>query len=453
MNKILIVSHEPISANMAGPPIRMLELARALSRDFQVTLAAPNRADLPGESFATARYDDRALKSLAEDHRVVVIAGFIFPRYPFLRDVSASLALDVYDPIHFEFLGLHAGEKTLDQWNGYEEINKNFAEQMREGDFFLCASEAQRALWIGMLLANKRVNPATFAQDRTFRSLIDIVPYGLPGPLPVKKKNVLKGVYPGIGKDDFVVLWGGGIYDWLDPLTAVRAMALVRKRRPDVKLFFMGCKYPNPKVVMKSIPETIRLSDSLGLTGESVFFNDWVSYNDRADFLLESDVGISLHPESIETDFSYRSRILDYIWAELPIIATRGGALSDVVREKGMGFVVDYNDAEELAEKLLQTAGKDRVLEEFKTNIKTRRDDFSWDRAAEPLRRFCRNPSKRTDREFFSVKPAPGAAYYFQRARDIYAAKGGGQVLKSAFLFLARAVNNMVKKIQTSVSK
>ncbi len=58
---------------------------------------------------------------------------------------------------------------------------------------------------------------------------------------------------------------------------------------------------------------------SSGALGTSVFFNpDWVAYEDRGDYLLEADAGVSTHFAHIETEFAFRTRILDYLWAGLP---------------------------------------------------------------------------------------------------------------------------------------
>ena len=47
-----------------------------------------------------------------------------------------------------------------------------------------------------------------------------------------------------------------------------------------------------------------------------MFFNeDWVAYDDRQNYLLEADVGVSTHLDHVETEFSFRTRILDYLWA------------------------------------------------------------------------------------------------------------------------------------------
>ena len=57
----------------------------------------------------------------------------------------------------------------------------------------------------------------------------------------------------------------------------------------------------------------------------------------RQNYFLESDVGIITHPQHIETRFSFRTRILDYLWAGLPVISTQGDILSALVEKKETG--------------------------------------------------------------------------------------------------------------------
>ncbi len=72
------------------------------------------------------------------------------------------------------------------------------------------------------------------------------MPFGIDPTPPQPGGNVIKGVVLGIAQDDTLLLWGGGIWDWLDPLTVIRAMASLRERRPDIKLFFLGLHHPQP---------------------------------------------------------------------------------------------------------------------------------------------------------------------------------------------------------------
>jgi hypothetical protein len=44
-------------------------------------------------------------------------------------------------------------------------------DQLKRGDFFVCASEKQRDFWLGQMTAIGRINPATYDQDASLRRL------------------------------------------------------------------------------------------------------------------------------------------------------------------------------------------------------------------------------------------------------------------------------------------
>ena len=99
------------------------------------------------------------------------------------------------------------------------------------GDFFTCASQRQRDFWLGSLSALGRVNAYNYAADNLLERLISVVPYGLPSQPPRRQAHGLRGTVPGIGPFDKVVLWGGGVYNWLDPVSVLRAVDRLRHRR------------------------------------------------------------------------------------------------------------------------------------------------------------------------------------------------------------------------------
>jgi glycosyltransferase involved in cell wall biosynthesis len=250
---------------------------------------------------------------------------------------------------------------------------------------------------LGLLEATGRVNALTYNADPALRRLIDVVPFGLPASPPRHAQRVLKGVWPGIGPEDRVVLWGGGLWQWLDPLTAIRALAQVCERRDDVRLVFPGTRHPNPSVApMPMVEDAVHLARELGLLDEHVFFGDWVPYEVWPNYLVEADVGLSLHFDTVETRLSFRTRGLDYIWAGLPMVVTRGDAISDLVARFELGAVVDYRDEEDVAQALLDCL--EPGAEERAGRFDRARADLTWERAAEPLVAFCRQPYRAPDR-------------------------------------------------------
>jgi hypothetical protein len=229
--------------------------------------------------------------------------------------------------------------------------------------------------------------------------MIDVVPFGISSDPPVHTQNVLKGVLPGIGPDDKVILWGGGIYNWFDPLTLIHAVDQVVKDHPEVKLFFMGLAHPNPDVPhMRMATAAMNLAKQLGLEGTHVFFNTgWVPYEQRANYLLESVIGVSCHLEHIETTYSYRTRVLDYFWAELPVIVTRGDALSQLVEERGLGLTVAPGDVQGFADAIIRLIEDESLAHEAKLNVGKLRPELAWQQIIKPLDQFCSRPRRAPD--------------------------------------------------------
>jgi glycosyltransferase involved in cell wall biosynthesis len=263
----------------------------------------------------------------------------------------------------------------------------------------MCASEKQRDFWLGSLASAGRLNPRVYDEDESLRSLIDVVPFGLSDDDPVRTGPGIRGVVPGIAATDKVILWGGGIYNWFDPATLIRAVDLVRTKVPEVRLYFMGMRHPNPDVPeMRIAVEAVALAAELGLTGRHVFFNDdWVPYADRQNYLLDADIGVSTHFTHVETAYSFRTRVLDYFWAGLPVVCTEGDALSLVVHEREVGLTVPPEDPEALADALHRLLTDDELNASCRRNLTAVRADFSWKRALDPLLAFCRRAVRSPD--------------------------------------------------------
>lgn len=402
-NKILIISPHDITERMAGPGIRYWEFASFLGRIASVQLAAPNDHDLPqSKSFEIVTYHRKKLPKLVESCDVVLIQGYLLAEYPFLQDISQCLVVDLYDPYPLEELTSLPASQLGEEL--YRSSLATMLLQIFRGDFFICASERQRDFYLGILTALGRVNPETYRSDVTFRKLIDVVPFGLPSEAPVKSQEVLKGVIPNIEKTDKVILWGGGIYDWLDPLTPIYAMNEISKMRNDIKLFFMGLAHPQQgKVGTKMASQAVDLAKKMNLTDRFVFFNTgWVPYEQRQNYLLEADVGISTHPEHLEARFSYRTRILDYIWAGLPIVASNGDSLSDLIRQNRLGITIEPGDPKGVSEAILSILSVSDYREVYRQRSASVASTLRWQKAVQPLINYCKHPERAVDHDFMA---------------------------------------------------
>jgi glycosyltransferase involved in cell wall biosynthesis len=397
--RIVVATCDTLTPKMAGPAIRAWQIAAALSAEHDVHLVTTTTATISDSRFAISAVGDRELRELERWCDVFLFQGWVLAGRPYLQSSTKVLIADIYDPMHLEALeqGRDGGEDA--RLEAVTSSTTVLNQQLSRGDFFLCASRKQRDFWLGHLAALGRVNPRSYDEDEMLASLITVVPFGISNVPPVHRTPAIKGVVPGIGLDDLVLLWGGGIYNWFDPLTLLRAVDLLRRRVPAVKLFFMGLRHPNPDIPEMRMAVAARaLSAELGLTGTHVFFNEgWVDYDERQNYLLEADVGVSIHLDHIETALSFRTRVLDYLWASLPVIATKGDALAELIEAHGLGITVPPNDVEALEEALFRILDDDGFRKTCRENEAAMIPDMRWSEVLAPLMEFCRAPRRAPD--------------------------------------------------------
>lgn len=397
--KILVVSHDIIGPQMAGPGIRYWALANVLAHHFEVALAAPQGSELVREH---AHVENLVIYN-SQDHQkivswlawadVVLIPGDIITDFPQFLESDTPVVMDGYDPHTAENLMWNAPLPLEERARSYNARHDLISQQCLAGDFFICASERQRTWWLGLLEAHGRVNPYTFDEDPALCNLIDVVPFALPSQ-PFSHADI---DIPEIAPEDKVLLWGGGLWEWLDPLTVIRAMPRILEDFPQAKLLFPGTRHPNPAVpAMRKVEEAKVLVAELRLQ-DVVIFGDWVPREAWNAYLARADVGLSLHPDTYETHLAYRSRLLDYIWAGLPMVVTRGDETSKLVSRFQLGRVVDYEDVEGVAVAISDVLARPQTA--FSAGFAEARQTLTWETAAQPLIAFCRAPRRAPDKE------------------------------------------------------
>ncbi len=394
MASVLMVSPMPIGDQRAGPGIRFLELARVLASDSAVTLLLPDDSNCDHPAFDVRPKSEGLLEKLLDTHEIVIVQGPALQEHPDLLSRLGRgkhyVIVDLYDPITLELLEVdRAGQ--IGRWVR-REYTALLNEQLRLGDFFVCATERQRDYWIGALSSLGRINHDTY-DGLEFRNLIDVVPFGLPAEAPQACGPVFKGVLPGIGPSDRVILWGGGLWDWLDPITPVRAMQRIAAQHRDARLIFFEWEHHPAKHL-----EARRLADELALLDSHVFFTPWLPPERWGSCLLEADIGLVFHPASIETHFAFRTRLLDYVWAGLPIVTASGDVISQLVAARGLGQVVTPGDEDGLVDALDSLLDEANPRASRRARFRSLAESLVWERVARPLVDYCRQPRHAGDK-------------------------------------------------------
>lgn len=399
MTSVLILNHEPIGDRMPGPTIRNWELARVLSSRCDVTLAAPGEKSVDSADFRVVSWGKELPEALITEYDVVKVSGFLLHEHPTIAK-ARHLVVDLYDPFPLENLHMYE-DRVVEERHRIAMHDRDVQNGLvSAGDVFLCASERQRDFWLGWLAAAGRLNPFTYEADPGMDSFLLIVPFGVPEAPPQPTKPRFRGILPGIAADDLIVIWGGGIWNWFDPLSLIRAAAATADRLPKLRVVFPVTSVPSPDVLpMRVLTEARALSDQLGLTGSRVFFGSaWIPYTEHGGMLLESDIGVSLHLPSVETRFSFRTRILDYLWAGLPVVATDGDTMADLIRGEDLGRVVEPGNLDALVAALLELGLDGERRRSCGARSRAAARQFRWSEVAKPLVDYCANPHAAPDR-------------------------------------------------------
>ncbi len=399
---VVLVTPEPVAERMAGPAIRALELGRALARDGRagpvtvVSLTSAARQDPLVDLVAAA--DEPSVRRLVAGAAVVVVQGDVVGLHPWLIDEPVPIVVDAYDPYHLEQLEQARPLGEVGRRAVVRDCIRSLNEQLARADLVLCASPRQRSLWLGHLAALGRVNPLTYDRAPDLSGLLAVVPFGAPEqPPPRRNRTILRTAFPTLTDDDVVLVWGGGIYEWFDPEVLVRAVARVLPEQPNLRLVFLGTRHPVAGV-RSATDAARRAAVETGTLDRAISFHDgWVPYDERGEWLAAADVGVSTHHDHVETEYSFRTRLLDYLWCGLPVISTGGDDLAERIAGAGAGVTVPAGDVERLAAALGLAARDAEWRAGAGAAAATLGREFAWDRVVRPLAEFCAAPARSPD--------------------------------------------------------
>ena len=394
MPSVLIVTEDPLGEKLGGAAIRAYEIARSLTDVADVTLAGPG-TEPPG--LAPARHvpfeqdDPSPLRDLFKEADVVVMR----PPNPVVRSwvraSKARIVYDLYDPLALDILEAQASSPREQQLLWHTIALDHFLGALHTGHHFICGGKRQRDLYLGAMLASRLIHPAAYRADPSFRSFIDRVPFGIPAEPPERIAGAEpQARIPALGDDAQILLWNGGIWNWLDPCTAVAATVKAAERCPRVRLVFMSAKgMDGPE--RREARAARDLAEELGALVRRVFFNDDpVSYRERGTWLLRADCIISTNVDHLESNFSFRTRLLDSFWAGVPAVCTGGDELSEMIERFDGGVTVPTGDAQAVADGIVEVLERGR--DSYSERLLAAGEALVWPRAVEPLRRIVQLP-------------------------------------------------------------
>ena len=283
---------------------------------------------------------------------------------------------------------------------GVATARDSLSDQLRRADLVLCASERQRLLYLGHLGALGRVSPPPPTRaTQSCGACSALAPFGLPTEPPAAGLAPCAACTPSVDADSRVLLWGGGGLRLVRPAHPHRGGCAGEEDGAGhpTGYFWVRATRRSTRWASCAAPST-SATEAGGWRGREVIFNDtWVPYDERGAYLLEADVGVSTHHVHVETTFAFRTRILDYLWAGLPMVVTEGDGFADLVHDEGLGIVVPAHDADALAEALTTVLTDTAAAERYRANVARVREQYTWPVVLEPLVRYVDAPHHAAD--------------------------------------------------------
>ena len=184
-----------------------------------------------------------------------------------------------------------------------------------------------------------------------------------------------------VSKRDNVVGYIGGLTKLKGVTQFVKAIPLILKNRHDVGFLICG---DGP--CYKEIERIILKYDSL----KKVKLKGWIQHSEVPKYL--NQLKLLILPSKTE---GLPNIVLEAMACGTPVVATRVGAIPDIVKDGETGFLLKSNDSKHIADKIIELLNKPELLEKVSKNAYNYvRENFSYEKTLESWRRILSELNK-----------------------------------------------------------
>jgi len=284
---------------------------------------------------------------------------------------AAMQSIACFDPGVPVLLDQHGPHLLERQYQGYGTPEGNRREKERalaRADYFTCAGDIQLEYFQPMLRAAGWTD-----EDRRARTAA--IPLSLCPRLPERCPTQ----HP-------TFVFGGVFLPWQDPVASLSALVDILDQKRCGRLLFFGGKHGSfdiPSGVFDRLLAKLAASPSVRVMG-------MVPHGDLLHHYAQAHVAIDLMARNPERELAFTTRTVEYLWCGLPVIYNDYSELSRYIAEYEAGWVLDPADEDSLRHTINQILEDPADVERRSHNARRLvRQRLSWDRTAEPLRRFA----------------------------------------------------------------
>lgn len=385
-----------------GGGLRVWGLAKGLSKkNIKITIAIPQKNKIinknPHKNIKVINWNINNVVKLINQHDSFYL---IYPHTDIARIIyekapkDKPMIVDCYVPMYIESLVYDIPKNAQYLNNHLTKINEWNLSFLR-GDYFLCANKPQFHLYHGILSAAGRINPVTKIND-----LLSITPFGIDKIKTDKKqKNPYKKF--NLNKNDKIILWFGGIYPWFNITPLLKTMKEFKKSNNNLKLFIVGGKNPFVKVksFTKLYDNAVKFAKDNNMLNKNIFFIDWIVYSERFNYYNNADLIVNLHKRDIESNYSWRTRLVDFVSSTTPLLTSGGDEVTRILNKLQAAIILKDNSSLTIKNELLKYFKlSDQKKIEIGQNMEKAQKHFYWSNIVKELEKFIKNNKIASDR-------------------------------------------------------
>lgn len=310
---------------------------------------------------------------------------------------------------------VHGNDATLlDQW-------KLYLKGLAHGDRFSCASTMQRHAIIGQLAFSGRLNQHTCGED-----LVHTIPNcSRAMDRQMRKRNFgVKGHM--IPQSAFMVLWTGGYNTWCDPTTLFHGLRLAMES--DELIHFVSTGGGIAGHNTRSFDDFMALVESSPLS-DRFHFIGWRATDEVVSIYQQADVTVCVDRYSVEGELGTRTRLVDWLQFDLPIVTTNLCELTHQLADRELIETFPIGSAEGLKDALLRvranpSAAKQRAQKARQFFEKA----YMEEEAFAPLLSWAASPAHAGDRIAADPKQSELTKFHLRHRSSPAAASSAGKV-------------------------
>jgi hypothetical protein len=213
---------------------------------------------------------------------------------------------------------------------------RRYREQLRLADLFIVRSDVERCSVIDGLIISGRVSASDLRLDESLRRLVQVVPIGV---LESELDAMPEGMRdePSEWPIEEGLWWNGGLWEFHDPVTLLRALAATRTRIGQFGITFPYLPSAADSPVLRSVlaeVEALNLAESVHLLSEQP------DHRTRDSACSRAAAFVCVGRDSAENALCHRLRLRDTYLYRRPFIADAYGATGKFVAGTGIGVAL-----------------------------------------------------------------------------------------------------------------